>query len=164
MQEKDKVKKNNKVLYTILILFIIIIGVLVGVKLFQGNDTSVPISSATEETISIETPYCILEYPTETAEILKHVDVNENGNYSKMFYGIINDQEYELFTVSFCEKEGAVLIGYIMHEDTKYPVFVRSADIDKTLDDTTKNTLYTMQEGINNVIQSITSNENYLEE
>lgn len=164
MQEKDKVKKNNKVLYTILILCLIIIGILVGVKLFQGNNTPTLSGSATGETISIETPYCTLEYPAETADMLKYVDVNENGNYSKMFYGIINDKEYELFTVSFCEKEGAVIIGYIMHEDTKYPVFVRSAEIDNTLDDTTKNTLYMMQEGINNVIQSITSNENYLEE
>lgn len=165
MQDIDVTKKHNKILKIMLVLCLVIILVLMSIILLNDKDTSNLENPATaSEMITIETPYCNLEYPSQTADLLKCVDKEENGTYSKVFYGCVDGQEIELFEISFGVKENAVLIGYIMHDGTKCPVFVRSAEIDSNFDTDSQNTIYMMQEGINDVIQSITSNENYLAE
>lgn len=164
MQEIDKIKRQNRILSFVLALCIVVILVLAGIILIPEQNVSVDESFAISgEVVSLETPYCTLEYPAEAAKSLKCVDKNESGTYSKVFYGCVEKQEIELFEISFGTKENATLIGYIMHNDTKYPVFVRSSEIDNTLNQNSQNTIYMMQEGINNVIHSITSNENFLE-
>ena len=51
-----------------------------------------------------------------------------------------------------------------MNNGNNYPVYVESAELDNSFDSEFQNTLYMMQEGINDVIQSITSNKNFSEE
>lgn len=164
LQEIDKIKRQNRILGIILALCMVVIVVLVGIIFVPEQGVSVDENVATsDEMVSLETPYCTLEYPAQAAKFLKCVDKNESGTYSKVFYGCVEEHEIELFEISFGTKENATLIGYIMHNDTKYPVFVRSSEIDNTLNQNSQNTIYMMQEGINNVIHSITSNENFLE-
>ena len=164
MQEIDKIRRQSRILSIILAACIVLIVVLAGIILIPEQSVSVDESVvASGEMVYLETPYCTLEYPAEAAEFLKCVDKNESGTYSKVFYGCVDEQEIELFEISFGIKENAILIGYIMHNDTKYPVFVRNSEIDNSLNQNSQNTIYMMQEGINNVINSITSNENFLE-
>lgn len=154
--------RKRHILIILLAVCIGVIAVLTGIRLI--SDRSAKDSENFEmsgKTVSLKTPYCTLEYPAEAYKMLKCVDKTEDGVYSKVFYGIIDDTEIELFEVAFGVKEDASLIGYIIHNNEKCPVFVRSAEVDDISDRDLQNTIYMMQEGINSVIDSITSNENF---
>lgn len=127
-------------------------------KLFGG-------ASESEEmpTVDINTPYCVMKYPSEWTGLLGLKEEAQDDFYSKTFCCNIAGGEYNLFTIFFGEPQKGDLFGYVKAGETKIPVYVQCYPLpeDSTLTPQEKEIFYAMMDGINQVTESIASAEGY---
>ena len=116
-----------------------------------------------EKMTQINTPYCKLNYQKEWADNLKCEEKEENGIYSQTFYCRIKKQEIEMFTVYFGETPAGVQLGYVIKDGKKVPfrVDINTVEPDSSWTKKEKALLDDMTKGVNDVIISVVSSENY---
>ena len=113
----------------------------------------------------IETPYCTLKYPADLYEYLKIDEKSVNDVEINTFYAVIDDEYIELFTVYFGDDEKGESLGFIAKDGMDVPVSISVSEIIKSdsWTDEKFDRICTMQEAVNDVIQSITTDDNYIE-
>ena len=104
------------------------------------------------EDLVIETPYGNLYYPGEWKDSL----VVEQENESVHFYANINEKKVKLFTLEFGVEDSA--IAYVLNDNNnKVSVGIRMEELmlDDNWSDEDKNTVYTMQESVNDLLEKL---------
>jgi len=181
-------KKNKKYVVSICILVVVLTAVCIGVFGLKGNkdDQKLVVENETiseeqsneflessesdEEDIQvlsdyyeIETKYCKLYFPEVWKENIEIVDKEEMG-YKVGFYGRIDNKEAQLlFEVCFNSDDGE-LLGYLELEENIVNISIDINDIvfDDSWEEEEMNQIYTMQEEVNFVIDTLKMNENYV--
>ena len=113
--------------------------------------------------MQIKTPYCEVDYLKEWSDNLEYEDKEENGLFSQTYYCCIKNKKIEMFTIYFGETSDGVQLGYIIKDGKKVPFRTNiNSDIDDSaLTKKEKDMLSSMKKGINDIIISVISNENY---
>lgn len=113
--------------------------------------------------IEIETPYCTLKFPDKWEQYLEYEINDENSVFSIEFFANIKQQKKKIFTVNFGDTNEKDGVGYIKTEKMEMPVSVKIEEIvlDDSWTEKEKDILYAMGECVNDVIQSIVSDEAY---
>lgn len=118
----------------------------------QPTETEVPVIPETPS-VEVETPYGTLYYPGEWEELL-HVEQREGDVYTVAFFSKLDEQtNVELFHILFGVDEG---IGAVKTADGQMVnVTAQSLDIamDESWSTSQKNIVFTMQEGLNFVLE-----------
>lgn len=119
-----------------------------------------------KEMFEIETPYCKVKYPSEWGENVEYICSDENGVFSIEFISKIKNQDIKMFEIFFNGAERGQKIGYLLTNGEKIlfsgeiGTFVPGED----WSDEEKDLYYSMVEGINYIIKSVESNENYVKD
>lgn len=158
----NSVKKPNKktaVLIAVIIAAAILAAVLIIVLPMMRDDTSDGQSSETVPTESVLTPYGELKYPSMWKDQMTYKGSSENGISSYVFYAVIGDGQYELYTVYFGQSDAGNLLGYIPSDGGDLPVYIECHNIVQSNDltDSELRTFYSMMEGVNELAQSVTA-------
>lgn len=176
--KENKTKKINVILGVMLVLCVSVIIIMLILWPRETNNNRVENEKVTttikktdsqksnDDMIEIKTPYCTLEYPKLWSDNLKYEEKDKDGLYSQTFYCNVKKQKIKMFTIYFGETEKGECLGYIVNGDEKvaFSVDVNSVETDGTWTQEEKNLLMSMNEGVNDVISSVTSNENFSEE
>lgn len=112
----------------------------------------------------IETKYCKL-YFTETWKEQIEVRYSEEAGYKAEFYGLVEGKDAQhLFDVCFNSDDGD-LLGYLDNEGeiVNISIDVMELEMDKSWTQEELDQLYSMQEEMNYVMNSLSRNENYVE-
>ncbi len=159
-----------KILDTVLLAVIAacMIAILVVLVLWPKGATSNQSDSIdgseTVEMMKIKTPYCTLNYPAKWKELVKYKESTEGETYTGTFYCQMKDQELELFNVHFGAPDTGTLIGSILKDGKTIPFSVASSSFEPgegwTEDE--RMLYFAMANGINDVIESVTGDPNYL--
>lgn len=174
-------KRRMLLLIVVMILLVIVIGIVVAVWLVlpigeQGKEVNEEAQSSsfdsyntpeldeTVEMLDITTPYGVLNYPAQFADRLYHETTTQEGTYTHTFYFVKDVENIEMFSVYFGSAETGTLIGYIMENGECIAVTVDSTDFepDATWSEAESLLYYAMVDSINDVIASVTSNQNFL--
>lgn len=110
-----------------------------------------------DKLMTIETKYGVLYYPAQYKDSLVTEESEENGILSVGFKAIIDGKTYTLFKVMICDEEGDS-VGTIKDSDgQEHNVFVDINELDdiSDLDEDVQNQLYSMQEGVNVLIDNL---------
>lgn len=161
----SKLQKPNKTTLALIAATVAFIVVILAVLIYAVVLTSKDHSEEKEnkDTVtskcSVETPYCELKYSEQWKDQMTVEELFENDIRSYVFYAIIGDERYELYTVHFGNSKCGDLFGYL--EDI--PVYIECHTITES-DSLTESELsryYTMMEGINDIVQSISNTQGY---
>ena len=133
--------------------------------LIEGNTGVITDSNDnTNKTFGIETPYCTIQYPMKWKQYLNYTDSEENGVFKQTYYCVLNDKNFEMFSIYFGETEGTTEIGKIMHDGEVIPFSVSStsAITDSEFTEEEKEIILSMDFAINTIIESVIASENYI--
>ena len=112
---------------------------------------------------TVVTPYCELKYPGRWKDQMEVKELTENDTLSYVFYALVEEKQYELYTVHFGDSEYGDLFGYISFDGEDIPVYIDCHTITDSdaLPEAELSQYYSMMEGINDVVQSISSTSGY---
>lgn len=113
--------------------------------------------------LEIETPYCVMQYPAYWEDALEIRETEDGGVLEDLFCCNMDGKQYQLFAVRFGEGAEGDIIGYLMHQEQKVPVSIEVFEFtgDSELAEENEMAVYAMQEGINDILQSVMANEAY---
>lgn len=140
-----------------------IIEALAPVKTEEVSEKPVFVQQTDEqETVhhmEIETPYAPLYYPGRWKSTLRteHLELQDENMYKVHFYGRLENREEQLlFSICFGGDEGEQLGAVMGPDGIPVPVNILMAELDVTdLTESEQETLYSMQEASNELIQMI---------
>lgn len=100
------------------------------------------------KTFDIETQYTTLEYPDKWKDMLR---TEEQDNHVT-FWGTVGEKEIELFSIEFGSSD-----GYLLGTLSGTEIYIVETDLsfDDSWNDEEKETIYTMQEDINTILQGL---------
>ena len=110
-----------------------------------------------DKLMTIETKYGVLYYPAKYKDSLATEESEENDILSVDFKANIDEKTYTLFKVMICDEEGDS-VGTIKDGDgQEHNVFIDINELDdiSDLDEDVQNRLYSMQEGVNVLIDNL---------
>ena len=128
--------------------------------------SSVAVSGSTEpvgnsDSVIIETSYGNLSYPVAFEEIINYEKSDSDDAELYSFYAVLEDREIKVYDIIFSEKKPEsekYLIGTVS-DDSDNPVFVSfepvAEIIDEDMDEDDEEIVYSAQETVNDVIDSI---------
>lgn len=173
-------KKKKRIIYTImisviLVLFVCCIGILFiksdkkeEEKLEQNQErTDIQSDDNGQEEIAsyeIETDFCTL-YFTESWKEQIEIRYSNDVGYKTEFYGLVKGKDAQhLFDICFNSDDGE-LLGYLENEDeiVNISVDVMELEFDDSWTQEEIDQVYSMQEEMNFVIDSLSKNDNYVE-
>ena len=173
-------KKNNsglKLIFCIVLLGLVTVGA--GVLFFIDNKEEKPSAEKDNQTIvvaddtssqdevasyEISTKYCKLYFPEIWRDKIE-VRCTEKEGYKAAFYGVTEGKESKhLFDVCFDSDKG-ILLGYLEYEDTivNISVDIKELEFDDSWNQEEIDLIYSMQEEMNFVIDTLGKNEHYVE-
>ena len=163
------VKKSSYTKTTIVLLVIIAIlsVALIAVALiaFWPKSSDDFPAETTIPTFTIETPYCVLQYPEQWKEQMTVKESAVDKCVAETFYAIIAGNQYELFTIYFGNSTAGELFGYLTNDGNKIPVYIECHKMpqEHSLTESELSLFYAMMEGVNEVAQSISFDDGYSE-
>lgn len=127
------------------------------------NSSGDPGTGMSVPTITVETPYCVLQYPEQWKDQMTMEATSAEGLFAETFYALIAGTRYELYTVYFGNTANGELFGYLDHDGDRVPVYIECHKITdgSALSDQELSLFYSMMEGVNEVAQSIASAPGY---
>ena len=182
----DKKKKYIRVVCIISVIFGIVVGI--GALFFTNkekdeihvmeiinkqkeNEEKTKVSDGIIEdderinsAIEIETSYCMLYFPREYEENFE-VKYKEEAAYKVEFYGLVEGKDAQhLFDVCFNCDEGD-LLGYLENEGEIINISIDMIDLkfDDTWESDEIDKIYSLQEEMNFVVDTLNKNKNYVE-
>jgi uncharacterized lipoprotein YehR (DUF1307 family) len=110
-----------------------------------------------DKLMTIETKDGDLYYPAKYKDSLVTKESEENGILSVDFKAKIDGETYKLFKVMICDEEGDSVGTIKDSEGKEHNVFVDINEMDdiSDLDEDVQNQLYSMQEGVNVLIDNL---------
>lgn len=111
-----------------------------------------------EKDISIETSVGTLYFPIRWADTLETEEIEGDGETIIAFRGLVADVPYDLFYVVVADNGTEDAIGTLTGPDkTRRSVYIHCADLEgqNGLYDEERNTLYTMQEDVNYLLEKL---------
>lgn len=175
MKKNEYVKKKNTTKMLVIIFIVLVIVNLAGILFIlkdkdnenngsANNDISNQNKIEEVSSFEIETKYCKLYFP----EIWKkqiEVKFSEDLGYKTEFYALIENKESKhIFDVCFNSDNG-FLLGYLEKNDEIINISIDVMDL--TFDDSwtqeEMNEIYSMQEEVNYVIESLKKIDYYVE-
>ena len=188
-KRRRKKKNNNGLTIGLFIILIILMLISVGIfllkdknddkateteKLFVEEQTNEESSQESQgmsdvsqyevESYEIETKYCKFYFPKIWEEQIE-VKYSEEFGYKAEFYGIIEGKESKhLFDICFNSDDGD-LLGYLEDKDgiINISIDVMELQFDDSWKQEDIDQIYSMQEEMNFVIESLSKNGNYVE-
>lgn len=109
-----------------------------------------------EDFTTMKTPYCTLKYPKEWAGLLR-VTVKEGNPYTLTYFADLDSgKSQQLFTIAFGGSEEGAL-GAVTVNGKAVPVHVSTSEFkpDNSWSDKDINIVYTMQEALNQLLESM---------
>ena len=171
MYKKGEYSKSKGFVIAISCLSIIVIalGVCVVFLLLNGNG-AVPgggdgANGGKDDAsmLTIQTPYCKIEYPSEFNEHLEVKEFSENGIFTKQFLCTLSSGEYKLFSVHFGEGAGGDFFGYLLNGTERVSVYIEcySSPEASALSEEEMRLYYYMMDSVNEVARSISETSGY---
>ena len=113
--------------------------------------------------IWIDTPYIRLSYSAQWERYLQYEYTQRNGVYTSSFSCRIAGQLIRLFDIHFGTVNEGDFLGYILKDGQRIPVCITPYDYmpDDSWREEDTYVLYSMQEGINDVIQCVMAYESF---
>lgn len=142
----------------------------------NSTDTSEPGETGSSEATAaptengdmvwIQTPYMTLGYPAEWESYLRYEPKEENGVFTQSFYCAVGEKEIPLFDVHFGSEDAGQKMGLLLTDEGEIPVSMTFHDFipDETWTDDETYVLYAMQESVNDLIQTMWANGNFVRE
>lgn len=180
--DKKKVPTKRKKYNIVVAIICLILGILAGVVggLYLANNFEIFSKKAVdnkEETVEVdsenqveesggdfvvETPYCDLYFPEEWADQVE-VEQEEGDVHAVSFYGMVDGKERKLlFDVLFGEEVGSE-IGTLNvdGQDIRVAIQFANINVDETWTEDETNTIYSMQEDVNYLMDELKNMENF---
>lgn len=113
--------------------------------------------------IWIDTPYVRLCYSAQWENYLMYEHTQRDGVFTESFYCRIAGEQIRLFDIHFGTVNEGELLGYLLKDGQNIPVCVTPYDFapDDSWREEDTYVIFSMQEGINDVIQCIMAYENF---
>lgn len=109
--------------------------------------------------VLVETTYGTVRYPFAFSDIMS-VEAENHGNYAALeFSAMIDGETYKLYTLYFNSEDG-VPVGTLRYDSETYVVTAEFHDA-SGISDLNMVTFYAAQETFNDVINSLSENENF---
>ena len=164
---------NFKIFNTILLLINTICLIAITVTFILWPKNTAPVSGGNDQetvtqtdgtSLQYKTPYCTVKYPSKWKGSVKYVEKEENGVYTGTFYCLMKDQEIAMFDIYFGAPETGTYIGSVVKDGKTVAFNVKSSDFqpDPSWSEDERMLYLAMANGINDVIESVTNDPNYL--
>ena len=113
--------------------------------------------------VGISTPYCQLKYPSQWEGHMAVEESTNTENTAYMFYAVIGEERYALYTIYFGTSAPGNLFGYLPSDGGAIPVYVDCHDVPdrNAMSESELAQLLSMMEGVNEVTQSIAATPGY---
>lgn len=123
----------------------------------KGNSSETSEEEQDDKLMTIETKYGDLYYPAKYKDSLVTEELEEKDILSVNFSAKIEGKTYSLFKVMICDEEGDSVGTIKDSEGKEHNVFVDINEMDdiSDLDEDVQNQLYSMQEGVNVLIDNL---------
>ena len=156
-------KKSTK-LYVLLgvVLLLIAAGLL---WLFASHNAPKQVENPGQETVAedavLHTPYGELSFPGMWTDRVTHEIVEDGADLRIVFRSALEGAEIELFTLCYgtVPEEGFVM-GH-MSDGTAVSVVMNTIDPDSAWSEETINTLYSLQESVNDLLVQLQEHDDY---
>lgn len=172
--KKDRKSKALALTISIFLMIIVVIVFVSGRKNETNNVTDEVDSKIVDAQMDnvddteayffeIETQYCKLYFPEMWKDNIE-IRYKEEMGYKVGFYGVVENKEAQLlFEVCFNSDDGE-LLGYLEIDEDIVNISIDINDIvfDDSWEEEEMQQIYTMQEDVNFVIDTLNKNENYV--